>query len=264
MTQPLSASAGRAAFERLAAAPRPVLFLDVDGTLAPIVSRPEDARTPRKTRDLLQALRRTGASVVLVSGRAARDAHRVMGGEFDGILGNHGAELLRQRRVANWTARDHPGLRTATTAIARELERSWPGVRLESKGHSVALHHRLSPEELGRLLSMVRGALMGKEVEALKGRRVIDVRARGADKGAAVKRWLERTEKGKVPLSHVLYAGDDTTDEDAFRALGPKALTIAVGRRPRGAQFRTPSPATLARWLHRLERARREQKAPLA
>ena len=81
---------------------------------------------------------------------------------------------------------------------------------------------------------MVRGAMMGKEFEALRGRRVIDLRARGADKGAAVLRWLERTEKGKMPLSEVFYAGDDTTDEDAFQALGPRAVTVAVGQRPRG------------------------------
>lgn len=259
MTQPLSSQEGRDAFDRIAAAPNPVLFLDIDGTLAPLASRPEHARTPRKTRDLLQALRRTGASVVLVSGRSARDAHRVMGGEFDGILGNHGAEILQRNRLARWSGRRVPELKTATSALARELERSWPGVRLESKGHSLALHHRLSPEELGRLLRMVRGALMGNELEALRGRRVIDLRARGADKGAAVLRWLERTEKGKVPLSEVLYAGDDKTDEDAFRALAPKAITIAVGQRPRGARFRTPGPVALAKWMHRLERVRRER-----
>lgn len=257
MTQPLSSIEGRAAFDRLAAADRPVLFLDIDGTLAPLVSRPEHARTPRKTRDLLQALRRTSASVVLVSGRSARDAHRVMGGEFDGILGNHGAELLQRNRLALWTGKRYPGLKTATTAIERELERSWPGVRLESKGRSLALHHRLSPEELGRLLRMVRGAMTGNDFEALRGRRVIDLRARGADKGAAVRRWLERTEKGKIPLSEVFYAGDDTTDEDAFQALGLKAVTVAVGQRPRGARFRTPGPVALAKWLHRLERVRR-------
>ena len=257
MTEPLSGAEGREAFDRLAAAENPVLFFDIDGTLAPLVSRPEHAETPRKTRDLLRALRRTGASVVLVSGRAARDAHRVMGGEFDGILGNHGAEILRRNRLARWTGRHRSGLKTATSTIARELERSWPGVRLESKGHSVALHHRLSPEELGRLLRMVRGAMMGKDFEALRGRRVIDLRARGADKGAAVLRWLERTEKGRLPLSEVFYAGDDTTDEDAFQALGPRAVTVAVGQRPRGARFRTPGPVALAKWLHRLERVRR-------
>jgi trehalose-phosphatase len=183
-----------------------------------------------------------------------------MGGEFDGILGNHGAEILRRNRLALWTGRRSGGLKTATSTIARELERSWPGVRLESKGHSVALHHRLSPAELGRLLRMVRGATMGNEFEALRGRRVIDLRARGADKGAAVLRWLERTEKGKMSLSDVFYAGDDTTDEDAFRALGPKAVTVAVGQRPRGARFRTPGPVALAKWLHRLERVRRGRR----
>jgi trehalose-phosphatase len=260
VSEPLSGSEGRDAFDRLAQAQRPVLFLDIDGTLAPLASRPEHARTPHRTRGLLQALRRTGASVVLVSGRAARDAHRVAGGEYDGILGNHGAELLQRNRLADWTARRHPGLKAASLAIARELERSWPGVRLESKGHSVALHHRLSPDELGRLLRMVRGALMGNEIEALRGRRVIDLRARGADKGAAVMRWLERTEKGKIPRSEVFYAGDDKTDEDAFRALGPKAVTVAIGPRPRGARFRTPTPVTLAKWLHRLERVRRQEQ----
>jgi trehalose 6-phosphate phosphatase len=259
VTQPLSSQEGRDAFDRIAAADHPVLFFDVDGTLAPLATRPEYARTPRKTRDLLQALRRTGASVVLVSGRTARDAHRVMGGEFDGILGNHGAEILQRNRLGRWTGKRMPSLRTATSSLARELERSWPGVRLESKGYSLALHHRLSPEELGRLLRVVRGAMMGNELEALRGRRVIDLRARGADKGAAVLRWLERTEKGKVPLSEVLYAGDDTTDEDAIRALGPKAITIAVGQRPRGARFRTPGPVALAKWMHRLERVRRER-----
>jgi trehalose-phosphatase len=183
-----------------------------------------------------------------------------MGGEFDGILGNHGAEILRQNRLALWAGRRKTGLKAATTTIARELERSWPGVRLEAKGHSVALHHRLSPEELGRLLRMVRGAMPGKDIEALRGRRVIDLRARGADKGAAVLRWLERTARGRVPLSEVFYAGDDTTDEDAFQALGHRAVTVAVGLRPRGARFRTPGPVALAKWLHRLERVRRDSQ----
>ena len=256
MSVPLSGPEGRSAFDRLARAESPVLFFDVDGTLAPLVSRPERARAPSRTRDILQALRRTGARVVLVSGRAARDAHRVAGGEYDGILGNHGAELLRRNRLANWTAKRRSGIEAASHTLSRELERSWPGVRMEEKGHSIALHHRLSPAELGRLLRTVRGHL-GHDMEALRGRRVIDLRARGADKGAAVLRWLERTEKGKIPLSEVFYAGDDTTDEDAFRALGPRAVTVAVGLRPRGARFRTPGPVALAKWLHRLENARR-------
>lgn len=257
MTQALSGPAGALAFRRLARSPRPILFLDVDGTLAPLVESPEHASTPVATRDLLQSLRPTGASVVLVSGRAARDAHRVVGHEFDGILGSHGAELLRESRLAQWIGGDPAIFESAAAAIRQALADAWPGIRIESKGHSIAIHHRLPMEEVSRLLLEVRGALEGSDVIALRGRQVIDIRGRDADKGTAVLRWLEEEEKGRIPPSDVLYAGDDTTDEDAFRALGPEAVTIAVGRRPREARFRTPGPESLARWLQRLEHARR-------
>jgi trehalose 6-phosphate phosphatase len=255
MTVPLSGAGGRAALARLAEAPCPILFLDVDGTLAPLVRHPQIARTPWRTRSLLQRLRRSGAKVVLVSGRAARDAYRVVGHELDGILGNHGAELLKGRRIRRWIAGDSARIDAAAEAIADQLA-PWPGVRLESKGHSVSLHHRLSLEERHQLMRMVRRALRGGEIVAMPGRQVIDIRAQGADKGTAVLRWLEREERGKVPLSDVVYAGDDTTDEDAFRALGPRAVTIAVGRRPKGAHFRTSTPVSLAHWLERLKQAR--------
>ncbi|MEO8199541.1 MAG: trehalose-phosphatase [Gemmatimonadota bacterium] len=257
MTLPLSGADGNRAFRQLVRSPRPILFLDVDGTLAPLADLPENARAPAATRDLLQALRPTGASVVLVSGRAARDAHRVVGHEFDGILGSHGAELLRESRLARWLGGDPALIDDAAEAIIREMADDWPGVRLEPKGHSIALHHRLSMEEVSRLLRVVDRALEGSDIVALRGRRVIDVRSRDADKGAAVLRWLAEEEQGQIPLSDVLYAGDDTTDEDAFRALGPQAVTVAVGRRPRNARFRTPGPESLARWLRRLEQARR-------
>jgi len=255
VTEPLSGTQGRTALVRLARSPHPVLFLDVDGTLAPLVKRPESARAPGRTLSLLQSLRRSGARAVLVTGREARDAHRVMGHELDGILGNHGAELLRSQRLGRWTAGDPARIDAASVAIARQL-RAWPGVRLESKAHSVALHHRLSPSELIRLVRAVRRAVGGGGIITLPGRQVVDIRAFGADKGTAVLRWLELRERGKIPLTDVMYAGDDTTDEDAFRALGSTAVTIAVGRRPKGARFRTTDPMSLARWLHRLKQAR--------
>lgn len=257
MTQPLSGVEGVRAFRQLVRSPRPILFLDVDGTLAPLVDSPEDARAPVATRDLLQSLRPTGASVVLVSGRAARDAHRVVGHEFDGILGSHGAELLRKSRLAQWMGGDPVLFDQAADLLGPVLAESWPDVRLESKGHSIALHHRLSPAEVSRLVAAVRGVLEGSDLVVLRGRRVVDIRGRDADKGAAVLLWLEEEEQGIIPRSDVVYAGDDTTDEDAFRALGPEAVTIAVGQRPREARFRTPGPAALARWLKRLEQARR-------
>lgn len=252
--QPLSAPAGRRAARRLAAAPHPVLFLDVDGTLAPIVPVPSRARVPVATRQVLDRLARSGAGLVLVSGRAARSARRVAGTGRYPILGNHGVELLEMGTLGQWTGADRPRMAAVEKKLRRLLARAWPEVRLEAKGFSVALHHRLGPARLRRLLAQARDAV-GPGVLALPGRRVIDVRAEGADKGQAVLRWLAQRAPG-TPRAEVLYAGDDTTDEDAFRALGREAVTIAVGRRPHGARFHSAGPAAFARWLHRLARAR--------
>lgn len=258
MIHPLSDPLGEAALHRLVRAPRPVLFLDVDGTLAPLAERPALARVPDRTRWILDKLRRTSAAVVLVSGRAARDARRIAGTEFDGILGNHGAELLLGGRLKPWVPAANKGLLASERALRVLLAKEWPGIRLEHKGHSIALHHRLDRKELFELLEVVREVLHA-DIAALPGRQVIDVRAREADKGAAVRRWLRKVEGGRIPAGQVLYAGDDTTDEDAFRALGRRSVTIAVGLRPRLARFRTASPHSLRAWLSRLTRLREKK-----
>jgi trehalose 6-phosphate phosphatase len=255
--EPLSAAAGRAALRRLAAAPRPILFLDVDGTLAPLAPRPHAARVPHSTRRILEALRDTSVAIVLVSGRAARDARRIAGSEFDGILGNHGAELLKGRKSKRWVPSSMPGLRASERALTRMLRRRFPGIRLEHKGHSIALHHRLSGKGVQRLMPIVRRELHA-DIAALPGRQVIDVRGREADKGAAVLRWLRHVEGDRIPASHVLYAGDDTTDEDAFRALDRRSVTIGVGPRPEHSRFRTATPQSLAKWLRALARMRKK------
>lgn len=254
--EPLSGRAGRAALRRLASIPRPLIFLDVDGTLAPLAERPRAARVPESTRDTLASLRGTGAGIVLVSGRAARDARRIAGSEFDAILGNHGAEVLQRGKVRPWVRGSTTGLLTSERALRRLLALEWPGVRVEHKGRSIALHHRLTSPRKRELLEIVRKVLHA-DIAALPGRQVIDVRARKADKGAAVRRWMSLMESGRVPLAQVMYAGDDTTDEDAFRALGHGAITIAVGPRPGHARFRTATPQSLARWLERLHRLRK-------
>ncbi|MGE0352710.1 MAG: trehalose-phosphatase [Gemmatimonadales bacterium] len=256
MSLTLASPAGRRALARLAAAPAPVLFLDVDGTLAPIVPVPSRARVPAATRRLLDRLQRSGARVVLVSGRSAHSARRVAGGSYDGIIGNHGAELLRGRRSVTWCGVEKARIRRLARHLSVYLRRHWPGTRVEDKGYSIAVHHRLVPAEVGALLAALRREIRDRGISALPGRQVIDIRAREAHKGAAVLRWLDRVERGRVPRPEVLYAGDDTTDEDAFRALGRSAVTVAVGHRPRHARFRTPGPVAFGQWLEKLAAAR--------
>lgn len=226
-------------------------FLDVDGTLAPFVPDPARARILPGAASAIRRLRRAGHRVVLVSGRRALDAARVVPVPVDGVIGSHGAECLIGRRLGRWlgSAADRALIAAARRSLrAHFADRA--GIRIEDKTWSLAVHvagpahAALVHTEAVRLLRRVN-------VVVRAGRRVVDVRPPGVDKGRAVLRWIDRRARG-APLGAVLYAGDDTTDRDAFRALGPRAFTIAVGRHVTGARFRSAGPLAFARWLHRL------------
>lgn len=256
MTELLSSTAGRRARRLLARADRPVLFLDVDGTLAPIVEKPGAARVPSETRGTIARLRKLGCEVVLVSGRSAEGAAAVAGSMADAILGNHGAEILHDGIREAWVGGDESGIDAAAARLTPGLEADWPGTRLEHKRLSLALHHRLDAVDTDRFLAWVRDRLGDPGIDALAGRRVVDVRYRDAHKGLAVRHWLVTRHPSGVPGEGVLYAGDDTTDEDAFQILDAGSATVLIGRRETAARFRTPSPATFARWLKGLLKER--------
>jgi trehalose-phosphatase len=105
-------------------------------------------------------------------------------------------------------------------------------------------------------MRVARQAIRELGLEAHRGHQLVDIRLTSVNKGAAVRRWLAIMEPAGLPRSAVCYAGDDTTDEYAFRALPAPAVTIAVGRRTEGARLRTIGPAAFARWLARLADAR--------
>lgn len=219
-------------------------FLDLDGTLAPFVPRPAEARVGRTALSAIGRLRRAGHAVILVTGRRAHDAAAIAGPDLDAILGSHGAEWLDHFGLRPWLGTVTG--RRAVAAAARRL-RHLPapaGVRLEDKEWSLAVH---TPDP-DHLATAIRARLRGLPVLMDVGRRVIDVRAPGVDKGRAVRRWLELAR----PRGAVIYAGDDATDEDAFRALRGRAATILVGRHATGARFHCTGPAAFGRWLHRL------------
>jgi len=199
----------------LAAEPkRAALFLDVDGTLAPIVSRPEDARVPDETRSLLRGLVARYGLVACVSGRASADARRIVGVEELVYVGTHGLELA-------------PG----AAAWREQIERfantvDWPPEWIEDKGLSLSLHYRQSPEPEQSRLALKRVAEAAEEVglHARFGRMTLEILPPvEADKGSAVRSLLEQ--RG---LERALYAGDDTTDLDAFRALEGLELGVCV------------------------------------
>jgi trehalose 6-phosphate phosphatase len=214
--------------ETLATALRPLtedtskaaILCDIDGTLAPIVTRAEEAHVPdRASRLLGQAARRYGL-VACISGRAAADARRLVGVGGIAYAGSHGAELLEpgatRSRISpafeSWAGqverfaadRDDPELRSLC-------------VRIERKGPIVAFHWRGVPDEDAartRLEAFAREA----EADGLDfhwGRKVLEIRPPvPVDKGQAVRELVERS-----GVRTALFGGDDATDLDAYAAL---------------------------------------------
>jgi trehalose 6-phosphate phosphatase len=188
------------------------ILLDVDGTLAPIVSRPEKAAVPESTRALLAGLVRRYGLVACLSGRPGQDAARVVGVDGVRYVGEHGLELDADADA--WAAR--------LAAFAASVD--WPAE--EGKRLTLAFHYR-SADDPAEAESALRAVAQRALAEGLKprwGRRVLEIRPPiKANKGTAVRQLL--ADSG---LRRALYAGDDTTDIDAFRGLDGLELAVRI------------------------------------
>jgi len=224
---------------RLAAIPmnRLILFLDFDGTLTPIVSRPNRARLSRPVRETLRKL--VGLlPVVVISGRAPKDLRQRVGLQKVCYVGHHGLSCLETDGNVTWL----------TTPPDRTLVRRWlqalriaaegiEGAFVEDKGVTVALHDRLvKPKHRSRLRRRAWRVLAPwiarGSVSLLRGNRVLEARSSSAGtKGTAVSMLLRRPwARHRVPG----YFGDDHTDFDAFSVVHGRGLAIRIGGR-RGA-----------------------------
>ncbi len=195
-------------------------LLDVDGTLAPIVPTPADASVPPKTRDALRRLARHLALVACVSGRRAVEARRVVGVDELTYVGNHGLEVLapgaREADLEPAAAARARDARDFVEGLGEaDLEES--GLRVEDKGPIQALHWRgaIDPSAAEREARRIADRAGPAGLESRWGRKVLEIRpAARVDKGTAVRRLLEG---GAIEVA--MFAGDDRTDLDAFRAM---------------------------------------------
>ena len=210
-----------------APAPDWALFLDVDGTLAEIAPTPGAATLgPAAIVALIQAEAALGGDLALVSGRAIADLDRLTGPHRFAAAGQHGAEW---RIDAGPTVTPEPpaGLAAAHAELQAFAARH-PGVLVEDKGLSLALHTRQAPElgpEALALVDRVAAGLAGHH--AFHGKAVAEIRADGANKGRAIERLMAAAPfRGRVPV----FAGDDRTDEDGFRFVNSRGgISIRVG-----------------------------------
>ncbi len=235
--------------ERVEDAENAVVYLDFDGTLAPMVDRIEDARMPDAVFDTLAALARDPRlTVVIISGRSLADLRRRIG--IPGLIyaGNHGFEITGDglfHRVKE--AEEHqPWLREALARLAEAL-RDIPGSQIEDKGVTASIHfRRVDPLLREKVQAIVRDLVRPDDPHLVlrDAKMVTEIRPRIEwDKGQAVL-WIRR--ELHLTSSVEIYIGDDTTDEDAFRVL-PDALTIHVGTSQETlARYRLRDPGEVA------------------
>lgn len=229
--------AGLGPLARLRAEPeRSAILTDVDGTLAPIVARPEQAAVPERAAELLKRLSERYGLVGCVSGRRAEEARRLVGVEGIAYAGNHGLELILPGDEApsfdpSLEGREQDAARFVAAIGLDDLAEV--GLRLEDKGPIQALHWRGADDERAaeaRAHEISAAAGRGG-LELRWGRKVLELRPPGGGgKDAAVAALLATD-----GMSAAAYAGDDRTDLDAFRRLrelrdsGELETTVCVG-----------------------------------
>jgi trehalose 6-phosphate synthase/phosphatase len=227
-----------------------VLFLDYDGTLVPFASTP---RLARPDSELLELLSRLGGDprndVVIVSGRSRRDLEEWFGRLPLSLVAEHGVWLrarggewrMFKNITAEWKERVRPILQLYVDRL--------PGALLEEKDFSLAWHYRRADPEQARvraqeLLDTLADYTRNIDVQVLEGRKVIEVRPSGINKGAAAQEWL----KDRAP-DFILGIGDDWTDEDMFRALPGEACSVRVGLANTAAHYYLSSHTAVRRLL---------------
>jgi trehalose-phosphatase len=232
------------------------LFLDFDGTLLPIQSRPDHVVLPQQLRKLLAALAHRGFPVWIVSGRSLKDLQRRISIAGIGLAGNHGFEI--QWKKKKWM---HPVAHTSRPFTQRMLRRiqarlkGIPDILIENKGATGSIHYRNIPTTgAAKVRKVVRQIFYSGQSTGLlltRGKKVFEIRPVAPwNKGEAIL-WI---------LKHFLpkrafpcYIGDDITDEDAFRAVARRGLSIRVGRTQKSvARYQIRSPGEVRTLLQRI------------
>jgi trehalose 6-phosphate phosphatase len=221
------------------------LFLDFDGTLVDIVERPDAVMVDPALPDVLLRLQeRLGGALAIISGRPITflDPHFAPH-RFD-IAGLHGLEHRIGGRLFLCDPDEHPALRDLVGRLP-EIVSTKPGILIEDKGCSVAIHWRLAPQEKDFALATARAAVeaLGGEYRVQYGKAVAEILPAAAGKGKVIERFLHQAPyEGRRPI----FAGDDLTDENGFKTVNAHGgLSIRIGEGETIARLRLGTPAAL-------------------
>lgn len=223
------------------------LFLDLDGTLTPIVPRPQDVKAePRRTALIERLNRDLGGRLAILSGRTIAELDDILERRAPSLAGVHG--LVRRGADGELVRTEpHPALPEAAAGLRRAAEADG-GLLVEDKGVSVALHYRLAPGHAAMAERTARDIAAATGLSLQAGDMVMELRTPGPTKGDSLRAFMSRPPfAGAVPV----FVGDDLTDEDGFaaaRALGGFGVLVGPPR-PTAAQHRLPDVAAVIDWL---------------
>ena len=224
-------------------------FLDVDGTLIEIADAPDAVCIDAALLELIERLyRASGGAVALVSGRAISDLDHYLGRIRVPVAGQHGIER-RDVTGRTWIhAEPSAAKRLIVEQLAPILVRH-PGLLLEDKGLTLALHYRLAPHlatYVRRLMTRL-AATAGSGFEVQLGKRVAEIKPSGIDKGSAIADFLTESPFRK---RRAVFVGDDINDEHGFDEVNRRnGISIKVGIGASCARYRLPNVVAVRRWL---------------
>jgi len=238
------------ALTAIAQTPRLLVTSDFDGTLAPIVNNPADARPfPAAAEALVALAALPDTTAALISGRA-RGVLKELSGMPDSValVGSHGAEF-----DTGFVREIDTDLLATITATRRDIAAGRPGVTVETKPASVALHVRnADPADGDAAFAAARAAAASWDAHLTTGKAVLEFAVIVTDKGEAVDELRRRHD-----ATAVVFLGDDVTDEKAFRRLRDTDIGVKVGPGDTLARYRVAAPEDVAEVLRFLLAARR-------
>jgi trehalose 6-phosphate phosphatase len=239
------------------------VLLDIDGTLLDLAPTPREVWVPPGLAKTMHRLhQRTNGALALVSGRSLNDIDLIFAPDQFPAVGGHGAEMRIEADSEAVAAHAPPmdkELKRRLAAIARLS----PGILLEDKGYSLALHYRLAPhaeKAIYEAVSLIRADLPNAPIEVLPGKLVCEIKHSGFTKATGVKELMTHEPfRGRRPF----FIGDDVTDESVF-AIMPDldGLAFSVGRRARGVAGHFDAPIDVREFLAHLLDDEREILSP--
>ncbi|MEV7475882.1 trehalose-phosphatase [Pseudarthrobacter oxydans] len=239
----------REAIRQIAGTEHLLVAMDFDGTMAPIVGHADDARPlPRSAAAFagLAVLPRT--TTALISGRALASLRAVASPPVNTLLiGSHGAEAWLGPGSTGLTLDpEQKALLAEVRTVLEDIVKEAPGTMLEDKPAGVVLHTRLASDDVADdAVAAARSVLQDRKGVFLKdGKRVLETSVVNASKGEGVTFLRQIT-----GATGVLFAGDDTTDEDALARLKPGDVGVKVGLDFTQAQYRVEAPVHVAELL---------------